>query len=129
ARGEDGDAALALLIEGVHGPLGDDVAAAEGAGVVQHDVDERGLAVIDVRDDRDVAHVLPALKLDSHEDRLFCTFFGRFQSFTRARNRRWPASGPAGPNRRPAGGGGARGPVRGGAGRAPRAAAPPRAPP
>jgi hypothetical protein len=30
---------------------------AEGAGLAEHGVDERGLAVVDVRDDRDVAEV------------------------------------------------------------------------
>ena len=53
-----------LLVDGVHRPLGDDLVAAEGPRLVQHDVDQRGLAVIDVRDDGEVAHVLATGALD-----------------------------------------------------------------
>ena len=52
--GEDGDAALALEVVGVHDALGDGLVGAEGAGLAQHGVDEGGLAVVDVRDDGDV---------------------------------------------------------------------------
>ena len=52
--GEDGDAALALEVVGVHDALGDGFVGAEGAGLAQHGVDERGLAVVDVGDDGDV---------------------------------------------------------------------------
>ena len=52
---EDRDAALALEIVRVHRALGDDLAGAERAGLLEQAVDERGLAVIDVRDDGDVA--------------------------------------------------------------------------
>ena len=54
ALAEDRDAALALEIVGVHRALGDDLAGAERAGLLEQAVDERGLAVVDVRDDRDV---------------------------------------------------------------------------
>ena len=37
---------------------GDDLVVAEGAGLPEHLVDERGLAVIDVRDDGDIADFL-----------------------------------------------------------------------
>ena len=56
---EDRDALLALEVAGVHHPLGDalGLVGGERPGLVQHRVDERGLAVVDVRDDRDVAEV------------------------------------------------------------------------
>ena len=53
--GEDGDAALFFEVVGVHDALGDGLVGAEGAGLAQHGVDERGLAVVDVGDDGDVA--------------------------------------------------------------------------
>ena len=56
--GQDGDAALALEGEGVHDALHHLFVGAEDTALVQHRVDQRGLAVIDVRDDRDVADVL-----------------------------------------------------------------------
>ena len=52
---EDGDAALALEVGVVHRALGDPLVGAEDAALVQQGVDERGLAVVDVRDDGDVA--------------------------------------------------------------------------
>ena len=36
----------------------DGLVRAERAGLAEHRVDERGLAVVDVGDDRDVAHVV-----------------------------------------------------------------------
>ncbi len=58
--GEDRDALLALEVAGVHDPVGDtfELVGGERAGLAQHRVDERGLAVVDVRDDRDVAEVV-----------------------------------------------------------------------
>ena len=55
--GEDRDALLALEVAGVHGPLGELVVLVVGALLPQHRVDEGGLAVVDVGDDRDVAQV------------------------------------------------------------------------
>ena len=52
--GEDGDAALALQVVGVHDALGDRFVGAEGAGLAEHGVDQGGLAVVDVGDDGDV---------------------------------------------------------------------------
>ena len=52
---EDRDAALALEIVGIHDPLGHLLVLAEGSGLPQQLVDQRGLAVVDVRDDGDVA--------------------------------------------------------------------------
>ncbi len=57
AFGEDGDAALALQIVAVHRALGNLLVFPEGAGLFEEFVDERGLAMIDVSDDRDVAKV------------------------------------------------------------------------
>ena len=56
--GEDRDALLALQIHRVEHPRGHVLADAKGARLPQHRVDQRGLAVVDVRDDRDVPYVL-----------------------------------------------------------------------
>jgi hypothetical protein len=56
ALGQDGDAALALLVIGVHGALGGRLVGAEHARLGQQLIDESGLAMIDVRDDGDVSH-------------------------------------------------------------------------
>ena len=53
--GEDRDALLALEIEGVEDPVDDGGVGTEGAGLAEHRVDERRLAVVDVGDDRHVA--------------------------------------------------------------------------
>ena len=53
--GENGDAALAFEVVGVHHALGDALVLAEGARLLQQPVDERRLAVVDVGDDGDVA--------------------------------------------------------------------------
>ena len=55
--GEDRDAALALERVRVHHAVDDDLVGAEDAALVQHGVDQSGLAVVDVGDDRDVADV------------------------------------------------------------------------
>ena len=55
--GEDGDAALALEVVGIEGPLDRGLVLAEGAGLLEQGVDQRGLAMVDVRDDRDVADI------------------------------------------------------------------------
>ena len=57
---EDRDPLLALEVARVHDALGDTrllLVRGEGAGLVEHRVDQRGLAVVDVRDDRDVPEV------------------------------------------------------------------------
>ena len=56
--GEDRDALLALQVARVHDPIHERLVGAERAGLAQHRVHERGLAVIHVRDDRDVAQVV-----------------------------------------------------------------------
>ena len=53
--GQDRDAALPLEVRVVHRPLGDPLVGAEDPALVQQGVDERGLAVVDVGDDGDVA--------------------------------------------------------------------------
>ena len=55
--GQDRDALLALEIARIHDPVDDRLVGAEGAGLAEHRVHERGLAVVDVRDDGDVAEV------------------------------------------------------------------------
>jgi hypothetical protein len=61
--GEDRDAALALLVVGVHDPLGVGAAAVEGAGLPQQAVDKRGLAMVDVGDDGDIAELLDHVRV------------------------------------------------------------------
>ncbi len=56
--GEDRDPLLLLEVHRVHHPLGDVLALAEGAGLPEHGVDQRRLAVVDVGDDRDVPEVV-----------------------------------------------------------------------
>ena len=54
---EDRDALLALEVHRVHDALRDLLIRAEGARLPEHRVDQRGLTVVDVRHDRDVAYV------------------------------------------------------------------------
>ncbi len=56
--GPDGDAALALQVVAVHDPLFDALVLAEDPGGPEDGVDQRGLAVIDVGDDGDVADLV-----------------------------------------------------------------------
>jgi len=53
---QDGDAALALKLVGVHNAFGDSLIGAERAALLEHGVDQRGFAVVDVRDDGDIAN-------------------------------------------------------------------------
>ena len=62
--GLDGDAALALEVHGVQ-DLGLHLAGLERPGVFQEAVGQRGLAVVDVRDDREVPDVLLVQRLGS----------------------------------------------------------------
>src|SRR6266850_3273847 len=57
--GEDGDALLALEVVRVHDQGADVLVVAEGVALLQQGVDQRRLPVVDVRDDRDVADVMP----------------------------------------------------------------------
>src|SRR4029078_10726862 len=54
---QNGNAALALQVVGVHRALGHLLVLAIGAGLLQQAVDEGGLAVVDVGDDGDVTKV------------------------------------------------------------------------
>jgi hypothetical protein len=54
---EDRYSALALLLARVHYALDDLLVSAERPGLAQHRVDQRGLAVVDMGDDRDVAEL------------------------------------------------------------------------
>ena len=56
--GQDRDAALALQVVRIHDPLAELLARVERLALAQQLVDQRGLAVVDVGDDRDVAQVL-----------------------------------------------------------------------
>ena len=55
AFGQDGDAALALLVVGIHGALGHVLVLAHRAGLLEQLVHQRGLAMVDMGDDGDVA--------------------------------------------------------------------------
>ena len=55
ALGEDGDAALFFEVVRIHRALFDALIVAEGARLAEKLIDERGLAMIDVGDDRHVA--------------------------------------------------------------------------
>jgi len=61
--GQDGDAALALEIVRIHGALGHFLVLAERAGLGQQPVDQRGFAVVDVGNNRDVAQIHRAPRL------------------------------------------------------------------
>ncbi len=61
--GENGDAAFAFEIVRIHDALGNALVVAERARALQQAVDESRLAVIDMRDDRDIAEL--------HERELF----------------------------------------------------------
>ena len=52
---QDRDAALALQIVRVHHAVGDDFVVAEGPRLAEHVIDQRGLPVVDVRHDGDIA--------------------------------------------------------------------------
>ena len=55
--GQDSDAALTLELVGIHHPLSDPLILAEGAGLGEQLVDEGRLAMIDMGDDGDIAHI------------------------------------------------------------------------
>ncbi len=55
--GEDGDAALALEVVGIHAAFGDALVLAERARLLQKPVDQGGFAMVDVGDNGDVAKI------------------------------------------------------------------------
>ena len=54
---EDRNAALTLQITGVHDALGDLLVRTESTGLLQHLVDQRRFAVVNVRNDCNVAEI------------------------------------------------------------------------
>ena len=56
--GENRDAALAFQVVRVHHALDEFLVGAKDAALAQHGIDQRGLAVVNVRDDRDIANIL-----------------------------------------------------------------------
>ena len=54
--GEDGNAALALQFVRIHHPFDVVLVGAKGAALLQHGIDQRGLAVVNVGDDGDIAN-------------------------------------------------------------------------
>ena len=89
--GQDGDAALALQVVGVHDPLAVLLVGAEHPALLQQRVHQGGLAVVDVGDDGDVAKVHgspagrrgPRPKLQNSTPLPFTTKTRRTQSTTR----------------------------------------------
>ncbi len=65
--GHDGDTALFFEIVGVHDALGDALVLAECARLTQETVDERGLAVVDVGDDGDIAQLHGGFRRNSRD--------------------------------------------------------------
>ena len=63
--GQDGDAALALLVVGVQDAVFGQLGGAELAALPQHLVDQRGFAVIDMGDNRNVAEFVCCLHVRS----------------------------------------------------------------
>jgi hypothetical protein len=63
AFGENRDSALALEIVAIHRALRHLLISAERAGLLQHGVDQRGLAMVDMGDNSDVAEVHGCSKL------------------------------------------------------------------
>ena len=61
--GQDGDAPLPLLVVGVHHPIDHRLVGGEDPGGAEQAVDQGGLAVVDVRDEGDVA--------EGHQEALF----------------------------------------------------------
>ena len=55
--GQDRDAALTFKVVAVHDPLGHSLVLSEGAALLEHLVDQRRLAVVDVGDDGDVSQI------------------------------------------------------------------------
>lgn len=56
--GQDGDAALAFQVVGIHYAVGHLLVFAEHAALLEHFVHQRGLAVVYMGDDGDVANVV-----------------------------------------------------------------------
>ena len=54
--GENRDTALALQLVGIHHALDVVFVGTECAALIEHGVDQRGFAVVDVRDDGDIAN-------------------------------------------------------------------------
>ena len=61
ALGKNGDAALALQVVGIHRALSNALALAERTGLLEQFVDQRGFAVVDVGDNRDVSELHQSL--------------------------------------------------------------------
>ncbi len=55
--GEDGDPALALKVVGIHDQRAGILRIAEDVRLLEETIDQRRLAMIDVRDDRDIAEI------------------------------------------------------------------------
>src|SRR5579862_8611977 len=63
--GQNGDAALALQIVRVHHPFNDVLVGTKGAALLQHGVDQRGLAMVYVGNNSDVTNAGTQMRLPS----------------------------------------------------------------
>ena len=65
--GKDGDAALALQFVGIHDAVDQFLVGAKDAALAEHGVHQRGLAVVHVGNDGDVANLLVQAVLSSQK--------------------------------------------------------------
>jgi hypothetical protein len=82
---QDGDAALLFEVVAVHHAFGDLLVLAEGAALAQQLVDQRGLAMVDVGDDGDVADLAGHAVLSVRRP---CTSIGLSSRWISVRRRR-----------------------------------------
>jgi len=57
--GHDGDAFFALQVVRIHDAVGQMLVGAKCAGLPQHHIHKRGFSMIDVRDNGDIANIIP----------------------------------------------------------------------
>ncbi len=81
--GQDGDATLPFLVVAVHGPFLHPLVVPEHVGALEHGVHQRGLAVIHVGDDGDVADLLDGCHAGPWKTRGSGAAVGRTLDFNR----------------------------------------------
>src|SRR5206468_326411 len=91
--GEDGDAALAFELVRVHHTLGERLVLAECAALAKHGVDQRGLTVVHVGDDGDIAYFRIQVKTPQTTDSglLLLYYGGKHQGIERREHRGLPS--------------------------------------
>src|SRR5262249_49182431 len=68
--GQDGDPPLALLVVGVHNQFADLLILSENVALLEQTVNQRGFAVVDMRDNSDIAKIFPSGQLSRLSDRV-----------------------------------------------------------